>query len=462
MQIITRTSPCLILLAALVLTGCSGQHYSIYMEPVDGGLKRQISVGEGVKPESDAPPNGEGQETSEGPDRPPTGVFAEELKRIQAAYKEPAQFDGEYYTFTQIFHDNTPPDIGGAGEYRQFTSAFGSVSIYAERFRGNDDLVQSIEARKAAIDQIVNLLMGWITEEINDLPTQQRVTLLLDKKVRGDLKNLALISWTNDATVNARSPKQVEVSIRAMQFLIERNYLTLADIPTIQRLNVQESDTDRARFAAFLHRIVVRKLNLEEGAVPPSLDFLKDANHLETSLRKYLRNREEYQLLLAEWRAKKDKQPDETPPDPLEVLALLLVQGFNVEYSPTDTITVQLATGVEPVESNGEWDAKEQHVAWVRELRGSLPVILYAKWSTPNEAAQQKRFGRTILAGAPLADYTLWYQGLSPDQATEWDRFVATLNPLTWQDQLNDFQFQGDDHLATPAKEAFATAMQRS
>ena len=44
------------------------------------------------------------------------------------------------HRFTGKFAGRTPDDVGGAGSYTHWETAFGSASAYVERFRGSDDL----------------------------------------------------------------------------------------------------------------------------------------------------------------------------------------------------------------------------------------------------------------------------------------------------------------------------------
>ncbi len=112
-----------------------------------------------------------------------------------------------------------------------------------------------------------------------------------------------------------------------------------------------------------------------------------------------------------------------------------------------DTLSVKLHCGVEPLASNGEWDEDSKTVAWAAELktRRLLPQFCFAVWCRPNEAAQKEHFGGLVLDGEDLAEYALWYCGLTKGEAQEWDRFVATLRANgDWKAALEKFRFSTD------------------
>jgi hypothetical protein len=54
-------------------------------------------------------------------------------------------------------------------------------------------------------------------------------------------------------------------------------------------------------------------------------------------------------------------------------------------------------------------------------------------------------FGGVVLAGEDLAEYAMWYCGLTKSEAQEWDRFVATLKAGgNWKRALDEFRFTSD------------------
>ncbi len=78
----------------------------------------------------------------------------------------------------------------------------------------------------------------------------------------------------------------------------------------------------------------------------------------------------------------------------------------------------------------------------------SLPAFSYAAWSEPNVETQTKRFGRAILSDQDLAEYVIWYQGLSKPEAAEWDAFLAKCEPdEQLRERIEAFRFPNDPPL---------------
>ena len=78
----------------------------------------------------------------------------------------------------------------------------------------------------------------------------------------------------------------------------------------------------------------------------------------------------------------------------------------------------------------------------------SLPAFSYAAWSEPNAETQTERFGRVILTDQKLAEYVIWYQGLSPAEAAVWDAFLAKCEPNEQlSERIEAFRFPSDPPL---------------
>lgn len=64
---------------------------------------------------------------------------------------------------------------------------------------------------------------------------------------------------------------------------------------------------------------------------------------------------------------------------------------------------------------------------------------------------QTRHFGRIVLKGEDLAQFCLWYCGLSNSEADIWDRFVDSLEPGSeLADRIKHFTFPGEQDVKDP------------
>ncbi len=424
----------------LLLSGCSRSHFVLELTPDGECFQRELTA------------------WTETYDDPPklSELSSAEVQRIAELYQaQPPRRDGEKAVFSSRFCGDTPADVGGAGRLEYFTSPLGAVSFYSERFRGQDDADAELAKRRAAIDRTIELLMGWAQTEIDDASVNQRVQRFLDRQLRGDLKNLAIYLWTYDALPPLESQNQDELAVRLLQYLGERDYFAMSELPQLYSVITQE---DPNQSAALVQRLVARKIGVgADEPVPESLDFLGDWQRLETSLGAYLAETDAYRAKLAQWEAQRASGSDANAkrPQPIEVLGDEIGAAlFEFQKSSSDAIDVRLHLKFEPFATNGHWDNEAQMVQWSESLaqHRALPMLVYAAWSVPLEETQLKHFGQVLLKGADLATYVMWYRGLSAQAAGEWDTFLAELTPQTdYVPKLAAFRFRTD---APPAGEA--------
>ena len=109
-----------------------------------------------------------------------------------------------------------------------------------------------------------------------------------------------------------------------------------------------------------------------------------------------------------------------------ELIGRAWLDLFLFSSSPV-SITVRCPR--EPVATNGTWDAADGVVRWSGHLTDTLllPGLFYVVVAEPDEAAQQRIFGRCALEGQSLSQYVTWYRALSPPQAQQWDAFIQEL-----------------------------------
>ena len=149
-----------------------------------------------------------------------------ELGRIARAYQtETPSVPRPKASFSGTFSSVLPHDIGGDGHYVHWESPLGRVFVYVERFRGNDDIYSSLEARRKAVDSLVDLLVGWFESELHGESDWPPLRAFLDTQFRTDLQNLSLLVWsTNVRDIVESTDALAEVAFRAAQYCVERKY----------------------------------------------------------------------------------------------------------------------------------------------------------------------------------------------------------------------------------------------
>ena len=161
---------------------------------------------------------------------------AAELAAITALY--PAQGltnDGQRYIARGEFTNELPDDVGGAGAYTNLTTSLGEAGFYVERFRGNDDLAGMTERRFKAADQLADLFIGWSRMELGREPGYDKLRQFLDVDFRRDLKNLGAYWWEGQLAGSYKTNASEEFTVRFGQYLFERGYFTMGEIPGLFR-----------------------------------------------------------------------------------------------------------------------------------------------------------------------------------------------------------------------------------
>ena len=97
----------------------------------------------------------------------------------------------------------------------------------------------------------------------------------------------------------------------------------------------------------------------------------------------------------------------------------------------TPELLVQFDCDTAPHYTNGEWNAAEKRVYWKNTIIGGHPIVNYAVWSVPNSAFQTERFGKVVLAGKELSNYSYWHARLSTEERNQWDSELALLSPAS-------------------------------
>lgn len=436
------------LVAAMISTGCTRKVYEIQLKPDGTSIERTLTVwSETTSADKKVSPLPEG-----------------ELRHFRQFYDSANdRLEGDKHVFSGRFEGEMPQDVGGAGSYTHFESPLGSTSLYSERFRGEDDLQDSIAKRNQAVDKIIALLLHWARNELPELETRQRIEVFLDQDLRRDLMNLSAYCLTH-AMLSDLDEQEIgkRLAARMAQYLVERDYVRWQEVPRLLRVFSSE---DPDQFAGLLHATVIRKLGIPEGE---SLAILADAERLANSLRESFRETEIYRTELA--RYQEEHPADDEGDSSEEIDPLGLLAGFALEAtlpksgSGWTVVEVDLECGIEPFATNGTWDEESKSVSWNDSIDdATIPVLAFAAWSQPDVENQERLFGSTVLSGEELAKYVFWYRGLNESEREQWDEFFSDVTPDDdWRERLDRFEFPEADQLAEVARRLLSEALTKT
>jgi hypothetical protein len=432
-----------------LLAGCTRSSYEVDLRSDGDGLVRTLTVWREPVGEQAGKPN----------------VAAEELQRIADLYDERLTApDAERHKFRGRFTAEMPIDVGGSGRFLRLGSDLGGACTYVERFRGVEDIDAQVVARRLAADRLAELLLGWFESELGGEPSFPALRTFIHQELRGDLRSMALYGWLANAAADQRPDGHqpeggVELLVRGGQFLVDRGYLQLTDLPGLVRAVRQP---DGQRLGEYAARLVADKLGVpRDQHLPASLDFLTDPARLQASLESYVRTTPEFAARKTSWEQERLSNPDAPPPQPVEVISTAFSDGLidvRLFHHP-DVLSVRLTCPVEPFSSNGQWDGEQRAMTWSgsADLKDPWPTFCFAFWSEPAINFQQRHFGRVVLQGQPLAEYVVWRQALSADEAAEWDAFIGGLRPgPELASRIALFRFSYEQAAATPPEQSLA------
>jgi hypothetical protein len=399
-----------------VAAGCVSDSFEVELRPDGDALIRTLTWS---------------RSRSAGQDRQPA-LAPEEIDRMAALFEEhltPA--NARQQMFRGRFVGTMPKDVGGAGHFTRYASPLGSTAAYVERFRGVEDLNASVAQVQASADGLTDHLLAWLTKELSNEPGFDALRTFLDQEFRRDLKHIGLSVLMADVAADYRADLREEVVLRIGQHLVERGYVTPDELPGLARA-VARNDAQAilarvARFAA------TKAGHAADDELPESWAFLSDPVEARRSLDAYLETTAEFQELLTAWEERRAVDASAERPRPDEVVQRLLADGLPTLrlFQRRDAVTVRLAVPLEPFATNGAWDDRRARVVWSSEAdeHDVWPTFCYCLWSEPDAAYQERTLGRVAVTGRELADYVMWYRGLSADEAAEWDAALAELQP---------------------------------
>jgi hypothetical protein len=456
----------------LLVTGCPREEYTVELTPQGDVIERKLTFFQADGSDANGAPNYQ-------------AVSTNELAAIARVYPPGGlvEKDNWLHVATGKFSGAMPADIGGAGSYTNYSGPLGHAAVYLERFRGDDDLATSTTRRLRAADKLTELVLGWSRAELGNEPRYNNLRTFLDQDFRRDVQNLGLYWWQSCLLSVSGTKNQEEFAARFGQYLLERGYLKLEDLPGLLKML---GANDNRFPSEWVRRLVMTKLGLPATeATPKSLAFLKDNDTMEASWEKYLATTDEYKHRLWKWRRQNfsaeylnwsglkkqiggifrapstnspTKATAQPRPRPEAIAEELIQELFNGGTSGDNRLTVTIALTAPPLNTNGRWDEAARKVRWESNLAhapGSEPepaVFCYAAWSEPEAAFQKEHFGRVILKGDELMSYCLWRAGLAAPRIAEWDALMNSLRPQEEiKAKLDAFHFSDEAKIAPAA-----------
>ena len=430
-----------VLLALVVLSGCKTTHYKIELRPHNDGLERTLTI----------------WQTPFKPSDPPKDFLSKkERTRLQSLFDH-NEYNVEEgrHLFRGMVKEKTLPDIGGTGSYLRLANPMGVAFVYLERFRGEDDQAKIIEKSLVNIDQLSGHLVDWLQTEVSAKPGWEVFKNFLKEDFPRDLKNIYLYFRSLDAADNFGSNlesyeimEKAEGALfaRVIQYLFERDYISLRDIPELQRLFDEQASSDR--LFEFLQVQLSKKLKTDLKPMFRHLGELFRNEKVQASVVAYFKKTPAYQKKLEAWHQSHPESENPSPASVIDELIDDLTDDLFVEIftSSSFPVEVQLFLASEPEYTNGHWE--DGKVAWRGnpqenlESPSDVPMLCYALWTQPNEKFQETRFGRVVLEGETLIEYSSWYESLTTEEVGKWDDHLTSMRPgPDLVARLRDFRF---------------------
>lgn len=406
-----RITQLVILVVCLSIVGCGRPTiYRVSMTPEGEGVRRELTV-----------------------------VNGDELEpMLRKIYANVPVDEWDEPRYKGVFH-LLPEDVGGSGTWLKISSPMGQVYGYAERFRGDDDLVGQVEARLLATDRMADLLIAWFELELEDDPAWATLRAFMDTQMRHDMKNMSLYLLELERAGQTEEQWFSAYVARVGQYLIDRGYLEAGDLGAMLRMFSPSSDGPDD----LLERMVAVRMGLADGEeVPASLGFLKwKEGEITDSWEGFIDSPACAEIVNGWGELEADEQIEPGDIEGTVVFVFLSAIGTEFElFRSPDEVHMKLSCPVEPIVTNGEWYAEAGEVYWdghIRERFG-LPLFYYAFWGEADEVYQTGHFGEVLFDGERMAQMVLWYTGLSAEDQQRWDVFVESLDPSSLlEDQVD-------------------------
>lgn len=417
-----------ILLVPIVLFiyGCDDYEYHIEMTPDNDTIARTISCSKNFAP-----------------------VLEEKLKGLYTT-----RIDAN--TYSGIFSQNLPDDVGGFGRYFHLRNSMGEITIYSERFRGKDDQAAILEDMFRIIDNFIVLVHEWTEMELGRNPNYAKLQEFITLHLGNDMKNMFLYVWL---TTTGKQISEDEWTIRLLHYFYERNYFTIDDVSWLTT-SLPMMD-EKELIMAGIKRVIARKMGYSsEEEISEELKFLSDENSLSQSALQLSNSEHNVPRILK--MVEVYKEPNtilrladiiEITSDPNEALERVLAL-YDIDFEAildkvivlhwnNDKVTVKLNFPQKPSITNGQWDEEKKQVYWSNSIStDDLPVLCYATFAVPDDIYQKNHLGKTLIQEDDLLEYSFWYNGLSNRQQEEWNECVGRLKgDDTIFDELRKFRF---------------------
>ncbi|HUV66853.1 MAG TPA: hypothetical protein VMW24_23405 [Sedimentisphaerales bacterium] len=397
----------------LIIAGCEEYKYCIEMKPRGQRIERKLTC--------------------------PANLPKDKKAAIAKLYEK--QIDPNIFWGT--FDTNLPSDVGGAGFYSTFDTTMGQAAFYSERFRGDDNVNDTLEKVQMIADRCVDFLIGWLEHELGDDPNFVKFKAFCNKNVRHDVKNIAIYFWLSSILPEHNSAGSEEILTRMKHYLIERGYFD----PKQMHLFAAGYEGDGKQILRLLRDRIADEMGYSSPQIAAErLGFLSDTKRAEESMEQYIRTTV---FFTKAWEAKKLKENDPNAEQPQIDVGEFIMHDIDFDFDlfSDSTVEVKLACTSQPSDMNGQWDEQANQVVWLSRIAGNakLPTFLYASWSEPDRACQEEHFGQVVLAGEALGQYCMWRNNLDEARGKEWDSFILGLNPgQDLEGRLNDFRFAAD------------------
>ena len=421
----------------LPLCACAQDRYWVELSPTDSGFTRRLAL-----LRRDGTPDALRAEA--GRTKLVTGGKAldpAEVERLLAVYGGPAKSESGVsgLGLAADFDEAIPSDLGGAGFLTRLDSPLGSLWTYAERLRGDDDLLRQRERRAAAFEQLFGLYLGYLDQELSGEAGWGPLRAWIDGPLRADLRlfletlGLELLVREGGAPSAAggelSEPEGRVILARLCLFLYERGYL---DAPLAATL-LAEQELEFSR--SLLRR-------LRRGRLAGCIDFLEglgsergQALFGEQASARFEAYVDEPARLaqLQVWYA-----AERAPSEPASASAHELIErlgraalGLRL-FQDYDRLDLRLNCAQRPLYTNGEWLEETRQLRWQarlderREGAASYPRVLFASWVHSDGAAQQRLLRGRELSASALAEFVAWWDGLDGAELEAWEDISAS------------------------------------
>jgi hypothetical protein len=417
--------------------------YVVSVTPADSGADRQITLFRTLV-------------TDSGPRRVPLRLERAQADRLDSLYGErPDSADTEFVVRRRFA--TIPDDIGNHGEIHRYDSPIGTARIYAERIRGNPDLLSGLEGDLAAADTTIDFIVGWLGSELGDHPRWPALRERLDGDLRRTYRNLALQSWLHGDDFQRLSFTWFEHPLMILPLLDLGEDLTDSD---------SDEDTAELRSVLALAQVRLRAAMAEAlevtrpAEVDRTLHFLASTDTAYAHLIGYIARTTggSEESARARWKRLQD-------------FTMTDVISLSSPSRLDDSIQVRLAIprGWVGVDTDGRWDEDSRTVVWsgrtgsFGEPSARDPVRCYASWARPDTVGQKRLFGRVALDADKLTIYCIWFASLDPTSQAEWNAMLSRLRPGKLE-RLKKFSFSaragGGAGAGIPGRTMILNAMQ--